>query len=385
MTLGDRVRENPIRALVWIEALATALAVAADVCLPAFDPGGAAPNWHTYPLTAVITAICIVAIFTIPHAPNERYVTIGIACVSLAILGWLPPPGLLLFVLSAIVAARLTFAFGWRGAGIAWVVACVGLTLRVYAGAAGTHASSWLAALASYALQIGPLAILLALLFGIIGLMNVYATSSADAAAADERSRIALDLHDFLGHGLTTLRVQLQNAERYRTSDAQKADDYVRRALASSGELLDDVRETVGLLHDDAERTTPSFSILFDRLCVDFAATHDAVVDRRVDVAREPSGRVAVALYRAIQEALTNVARHASAQHVWISVRGDDRRVEVSVEDDGCGISGAADGRGHGLRSMRERIAGVGGEFSIADRNGGGTVMHAVVPVEAAR
>jgi signal transduction histidine kinase len=148
---------------------------------------------------------------------------------------------------------------------------------------------------------------------------------------------------------------------------------------------LNDVRETVGLLHDDVERTTPSFSTLFDRLCSDYAATHDTIVERRVDVAHEPTGRVAVALYRAIQEALTNVARHASAQHVWIDVRGDDRRLEASVEDDGCGISGEPDGRGHGLRSMRERIAGVGGEFSIAGRNGGGTVVRAAVPVEAAR
>ena len=388
MTLRGRVREDPIRALVWIEATATVLAVAADVSLPLLDPVEAAPNWHLYPLTAAATAICMVAIFSIPHAPNKRYAGIGVACVALLLVGYLPPPGLLMFVLSATLAARLTFAFGSRGAVMAWVVACVALTVRVYAqthGAASAHFDTWFAAFVAYALQIGPFAILLALIFGIIGLMKVYASSSADAAAASERSRIALDLHDFLGHGLTTLRVQLQNAERYRSSDPDKAGDYLQRAVASSGNLLDDVRETVGLLHDDAERATPSFSILFDRLCSDYAATHDVVVERRIDIAREPTGRVAVALYRAIQEALTNVARHARARHVWIAVRGDDHRLEASVEDDGCGLSDDASGRGHGLRSMRERISGVSGEFSIAGRNGGGTVVRAAVPVEAAR
>ena len=249
----------------------------------------------------------------------------------------------------------------------------------VAAAAGGPHG------LVAYALLVVPTAILLALIFGMIGLMKVYAASSADAAAAHERTRIALDLHDFLGHGLTTLRVQLQNAERYRASDPIKADAYVRQALASSGELLDDVRETVSLLHDDVERTTLSFSKLFDRLCADFASTHDTIVDRQVDVVLEPTGRIAVALYRTIQEALTNVARHASAEHVWVAVRGDERRVEASVADDGRGIAAETQHRGHGLISMRERIAGVGGAFSISARAGGGTVVRASVPVEAVR
>jgi signal transduction histidine kinase len=377
MTLGARVRENPVWALVWIEAAATALAVAADVCLIVFDPAEASLSAHLYPLTALVTAACIAGVFAIPHAPNRRYVAIAVASIALVAIGWLPPPGLLMFVLAAILAARLTFAFGFRGAVLAWLVACVALSTRVYA--ASPHG------FAAYALAIAPFAILLALIFGIIGMMKVYAATSADAAATSERTRIALDLHDFLGHGLTTLRVQLQNAQRYRSTDPAKADDYVRRAVDSSGELLADVRETVALLHDDVERTTPSFSVMFERLCDDFASTHATVVERHADVAPEPSGRVAIALYRSIQEALTNVARHAAAAHVWVRVRGDERSVEAIVEDDGCGIDPQAQTRGHGLISMRERIAGAGGSFTIAARSGGGTIVRAIVPVEAAR
>ncbi|HTA40703.1 MAG TPA: ATP-binding protein [Candidatus Acidoferrales bacterium] len=386
MTLGARVRENPIRALVWIEAAATAMAAAADLCLIVFDPPSAARNAHVYPVTALVTGVCIAAVFAIPHAPSRRYVAIAMACLSLVAVGWLPPPGLLMFVLAAILAARLTFAFGSSGAAAAWLVACLALSTRVYAqidgagtSAAGPHG------FVAYALAIAPFAILLALIFGIIGLMKVYAASSADAAAASERTRIALDLHDFLGHGLTTLRVQLQNAEHYRSIDSAKADDYVRRAVASSGELLADVRETVGLLHDDVERTTLSFSAMFDRLCADFASTHATVVERRSDVSPGPSGRIAIALYRTIQEALTNVARHASAAHVWVAVGGGETSIEATVEDDGCGIAGAAQPRGHGLLSMRERVTGVGGTLTISARAGGGTVVRAVVPVEAGR
>jgi signal transduction histidine kinase len=386
MTLTGRLRENPIRALVWIEAVATVLAALADAGLVLLDPAEARLNMHVYPITALVTATCVAAIFAIPHAPSRRYAAIAVACITLAVAGWLPPPGLLMFVLAAILATRLTFAFDIRGAVLAWLVACVALCARVYAesNAAGALPGGPQSVL-SYVMQVVPFAILLALIFGLIALMKVYAASSADAAATTERTRIALDLHDFLGHGLTTLRVQLQNAELYRTSDPAKADDYVRRAVASSGGLLDDVRETVGLLHDDVERTTPSFSVLFDRLCTDFASTHDTVVERRLEVMLDPSGRIAVALYRTMQEALTNVARHAAAAHVWIAVRGDGRVVEASVEDDGRGITGDPQRRGHGLISMHERIAGVGGTFSIDARTGGGTVVRASIPVEAAR
>lgn len=380
------MRANPLEALVTIEAAATALAFAADVCLVLFDRTEAARNIGLYPLAIAVSMLCITAIFAIPHAPNRGYIATTVALVTLLGLGWLPPPGLLLFVLDAILAARLIFAFGFSGAACAWLVGCAALTIRVAAVMGGTPPGNGEPiGLAAYALQIVPYAILLALIFGMIGLMKVYAASSADAAASTERTRIALDLHDFLGHGLTALRVQLQNAERYRDTDPQKADSYIARAMASSGELLDDVRATVGLLHDEASAVSPSFSVLFERLCTDFAATHSAALHREMHASAEPSGRVAVALYRTIQEALTNVARHAYATNVWVTIRDDGRSMEACIEDDGCGIAPDARSRGHGLLSMRQRIAGVGGEFSVDGRTGGGTAVRASVPLEATR
>jgi signal transduction histidine kinase len=385
MTLGDRVRNDPIRALAWIEAAACLLAAAADISLLlTLTPAQETPDRRIYIVTALVSAVCATATFSIPHASNRRYVLIGIALLSLCAVGWLPPDALLLFVLAATLAARLTFAFGFRGAVAAWATACIALGLRSLSAAYGpVHvAAGQKFDVPAFIWSVLPTAILLALIFAIIGVMKVYAASSAEGAATRERARIALDLHDFLGHGLTTLRVQLQNAERYRASDARKADDYVRRAVESSGVLLADVRETVTLLHDDAERTTPSFAGLFNRLCSDFDSTHDAIVEWNLDVAREPSGRISVELYRMIQEALTNVARHARASHVWIRVCGDGRTVEATIEDDGIGVA-LGDAPGHGLISMRERITRVNGQFSISRRDERGTIVRAVVPVEA--
>jgi signal transduction histidine kinase len=388
MVAGDRVRKDPIALLVWIEAVAIVAAAAVDVSTIVLNPTAAAVNRHIYPFTALAVVVCVAAMFAIPHAPNRRYAAAAIACVALFWIGWLPPDGISAFVLAAILAARLTFAFGPGGAITAWISACVALTLTVYSASSGPdHVGNAgpPPGFFGYAQYVVPFAILLGLIFGMIALMKMYASRSADVAATNERARIALDLHDFLGHGLTTLRVQLQNAERYRESDPAKADDYVRRAVAASGTLLSDVRETVASLHDNADRNTPSFAVLFERLCSDFASTHPTAVERNLTATSEPSGRIGVALYRTLQEALTNVARHAGATHVWVRVHGDERTIEASLEDDGCGISLESAKSGHGLTSMRERIASVGGQFSVGARDGGGTIVRATVPVEAKR
>lgn len=375
-------------ALAWIEAIAIALATGMDV-LTVFSvaAGGFKPDWGVYAASAVTLGLCVIGVLRIPHAPNRRYVSIVVACLALCVAGWLPPDGILTFVLSAILAARLTFAFDLRGAAAAWVVACAAISTRFFSAIVGpdhavlggSSSLNWI----MYFQDVAPTALLLALIFGMIVLMKIYATSSADEATTRERTRIALDLHDFLGHGLTTLRVHLQNVDRHRASDPPKAQVYLERAIASSGELLADIRETVGMLHDDDRLNTLPLPALIERLCNDFASTYETQIDVRLHINCEPSGRIAVTLYRVIQEALTNVARHASAGYVCLTIRGDQDTIEATIEDDGRGLQEQARNGGHGLISMRERITRLSGTFSISPRTGGGTIVRALVPIEA--
>jgi signal transduction histidine kinase len=381
----DTERIDPIRALVWIEGAAVTLAVALDILLVAANHAFYAANHRWYFINLACIAVMAAVVFSIPHAPNRRFAAIALATATLIAIGWLPPDGFSLYVFAAILGARLTFAFGMYGALFAWSAFLVSMLARLGSGTSGPDSVAgptphdpilWI-------LLVAPLSVLLALIFGMIALMNVYAVRSARAAASNERSRIALDLHDFLGHGLTTLRIQLQNAERYRDTDPEKANEYVTRAAASSAELLADVRETVALLHESPEKS-PAFSVLFERLCSDFSIDHAVDIDVESHLEREPSGRVAVALYRTMQEALTNVVRHAQAQHVRATVSSNREQIVARVEDDGCGIADTAP-RGHGLLSMRERVASVGGALSIESRPGGGTAVTATIPMEAAR
>jgi signal transduction histidine kinase len=225
-------------------------------------------------------------------------------------------------------------------------------------------------------------ALIVTLVFGMIAIVWLYANKAATSAASAERARIALDLHDSLGHSLTTLMVKLQNAQRLRISDPEKAESYVRSAAATAAGVLNDVRETVTLLHDDAAAAPPPLPTLLERLHHDFVATHAIDVSWQTAFAQEPSGRIAMAIYRTLQEALTNVARHAAAKRVEVRVLGKDCAIDVLVRDDGAGFKNAGT-RGHGLSSMRSRIEDIGGTLTVVSAIGKGTSVQAHVPLEA--
>ncbi|TMR35170.1 sensor histidine kinase, partial [Actinomadura geliboluensis] len=98
--------------------------------------------------------------------------------------------------------------------------------------------------------------------------------------------------------------------------------------------------------------------------------------------AREPRSEVGVAAYRIVQEALTNVLRHARAEHAAVTVRWEEDRLSVEVRDDGRGPAPAGGGSGHGLVGMRERVAACGGTLRIGPESGRrGFVVHATFPI----
>jgi two-component system NarL family sensor kinase len=86
-------------------------------------------------------------------------------------------------------------------------------------------------------------------------------------------------------------------------------------------------------------------------------------------------------LYRAAQEALTNVQRHAQASNVWLRLRSVDNKVELLVQDDGLGFQGQSHETAFGLRGMRERIAHLNGQLHLSDRDGGGAQLQILLPL----
>lgn len=376
-----RLRAEPLRALVILEWLGVSLSFAIDLVLATMHLTMKATDRASlavYVGAFVITAACVM---TYPHTPNRRYVALVVAVVGIEILSASPVAAIAPIVMLLIFGARLTFAYGLRGTLWTWVLGFASiLVTSLYA--QFTHPVTHPAI--QSAAYIAVMTLLLTLLFGLIGIMWLYHSKAAETAAATERSRIALDLHDSLGHTLTTLSVHLQNAKRLRTKDPHKADRYVERAGAITTQLLGDLRDTVAMLHDNLQVEQLPASPLLARLRADFESAHDMALRWSVTFEREPSGRTAITIYRFVQEALTNVVRHANARSVSVSIHGTPSNIGLIIQDDGNGFD-VASAAGHGLVSMRNRIESASGEISISSTPGSGTRVQAKIPVESVK
>ncbi|MEU2436512.1 sensor histidine kinase [Streptomyces rubradiris] len=204
---------------------------------------------------------------------------------------------------------------------------------------------------------------------------------------AEERLRIARDLHDVVAHHIALVNVQAGVAAHVmdkRPDQAKEALAHVREAGRSA---LNELRATVGLLRqsDDPEAPTepaPGLSRLAE-LAATFRSAGLPVEVARTDRPGELPAAVDLAAYRIVQEALTNVRKHAGpAARAEVSVVRVGTRLEVTVLDDGAGGPGAPeDGGGHGLLGMRERVTALGGTLTTGPRHGGGFRVHAILPV----
>jgi signal transduction histidine kinase len=202
----------------------------------------------------------------------------------------------------------------------------------------------------------------------------------AQRRVADERVRIARELHDTLAHSLVAINVRAGVALDLGDSrDASAALEDVKRASATA---LRDLRATLGLLRarDDTAPTAPALDLkalpeLLDR--ARSAGLH-ADSDVRIDGAAVPSA-IGGAAFRIVQEALTNVLRHADASTAQVSVWADGRALDIEVTDDGRGDTTAA--AGLGLRGMAERAMALGGHLEAGPREEGGWRVHAVLPL----
>jgi signal transduction histidine kinase len=221
------------------------------------------------------------------------------------------------------------------------------------------------------------------------------AEEEAELASVAERLRIAQELHDVVAHSMSVIAVQAgvgEHLQRSQPEEAAKALDAIadtsRSTLAELRRLLSGMRDAGGdapapTLADIGGLAGPLRAAgLTVRLVVEGpspAPAEDATAGPTV-----PPG-VELAAYRIVQEALTNVLKHARARAVEVVVRVGPTAVEVAVDDDGQGgphpTLGPGTGGGNGLVGMRERVALLGGELTIDSEPGRGTTVIAHVPL----
>jgi signal transduction histidine kinase len=198
---------------------------------------------------------------------------------------------------------------------------------------------------------------------------------AAALATVAERTRVARDLHDNLGHELTAISIQLEKAARYRDVDADLADRAVADARVSAGRALAELRRSVHALRAEPFDLTIALQQLATR-----AEEHGLAVSVQVEgVADAGVDTSSLALYHVAQEGLTNVARHARAGNATLRVHYGARETRLEVADDGNGFDPAATPSGHGLVGMRERLDLVGGTLDIHSEPGR-TSLSAKIP-----
>jgi signal transduction histidine kinase len=188
----------------------------------------------------------------------------------------------------------------------------------------------------------------------------------------DERRRLAHELHDELGQSLTALRLELAALDdRALGEDAREALD------ARLDELLESVHWTVSSLRPkplEEHGLGEGCRWLVDR----FRVKSRIEVSLTLELGSEPPPDVALTLFRVLQESLTNVAKHAEARAVHITLRGDRERLVLEVRDDGVGFDPGATSSGHGLSGMRERALAVGGALALRPSKSGTEVVLTV-------
>ncbi|GAB7184528.1 signal transduction histidine kinase ComP [Kitasatospora sp. Ki12] len=215
--------------------------------------------------------------------------------------------------------------------------------------------------------------------------LAAYALRVAELSTADERNRVAREIHDSLGHHLTAVAIQLEKAEAFRELDPPASAKAVSDARWSAGRALTEVRESVSALRDarpfSLTRALADLVRHFgdDRMTVTLQVTGD-----EAGYGAEPL----TALYRAAQEALTNAQRHGRATRIDVTAAYGEVAARLVVADNGRGFAAVPTdrpgGTGFGIRGMRERVELLGGRVDIdgqpTPREAGGAVVTVTVP-----
>jgi signal transduction histidine kinase len=202
-----------------------------------------------------------------------------------------------------------------------------------------------------------------------------------ELATLRERERIALAIHDGLGHEMTSLAMQIE-AARCLLETTAPAEPFLSRAHATSLQVLAAVRRSVHDNSSDPLERDPLDSAI-RRVCDRFALASG--IDLSLDANQLPplSPPTTTHIVNIVREALTNVGRHAGASAISVRATVNDGELTVIVEDNGRGFAPALNESGHGLHGMRSRAEAIDASIEIRSVPGAGCSVRIVVPLEA--
>jgi signal transduction histidine kinase len=375
-----------------------------DLCPAAFVALLATWWWHQYPLCGLVYGSLVgVALMWRRRRPVAVFVVVSLmtaAAVPIEVGGTKLHDGMLLIALAVALYAVVRYASTVRVGLVAAIVTVIGgAALIVVRRSIDFHTPPDLldyamALLATATYGVGVWSVALVVRFRVVTLEERAAAADrehehlARIAVAEERARIARELHDIVAHSLSVMIVHANGAEYALDRDPERTRAALRTISTTGRDALGEIKQLVQILRSDgADPVADRSPAALDQVgtVVERARGAGLTVDLVVDgTPPEVPGGVALAVYRIVQEALTNTLKHAGPEPtatVRVGYRPD--AIEVNVTDTGAGSAHTTPG-GHGLVGMRERVNLYGGAFDAGPHMGGGWRVRARIPLDGA-
>jgi signal transduction histidine kinase len=211
--------------------------------------------------------------------------------------------------------------------------------------------------------------------------------TAARVAVAEERARIARELHDIVAHAVSVMVLQV-GAVRHKLPDPQtEARDALRGVEHAGRAALAEMRHLLDAMREDGDPVELGPQPGLDRLEALVQDVARAGLRVRLDIEGDPlqlPPGIDISAYRIVQEGLTNALKHAHASQADVTLHYASDALQIEVRDNGHGAA-ASDGRGHGLIGIRERVKLYGGEMTAGTTNGGGFTLRAQLPLNEYR
>ncbi len=210
--------------------------------------------------------------------------------------------------------------------------------------------------------------------------LRQYALRIEDQATLQERSRIAREIHDSIGHSLTAQSIQLENALLFIDSNIDKTKSFILQGKKMGANALKEVRFSVSALRSDPLKGK-SLEFAIKDLFQEFQLQFKIKPKFDLQVSQILAPEINLAIYRIIQEALTNISKHSDADIVTIEVKTIDNSLYLNIQDNGVGFNPNQNTTGFGLQSMRDRANALGGKFYLNSEPEEGCSIMMFVPL----